>query len=119
MTFPEFLPFPRFPDTISPGFGSVSDVIIGRSGTSESTPRVPRDIASSYLCWSNVGDPLKSSKDILNMAIVVSSLWSCQDFLAKLIQAVGQLCSKASMAHNLRLVKDLVDQASAAGAKVR
>ncbi|OAF61011.1 Carbon-nitrogen hydrolase [Pseudogymnoascus destructans] len=33
------------------------------------------------------------------------------------IVAVGQLCSKVSMAHNLRLVKDLVDQASAAGAK--
>jgi hypothetical protein len=34
------------------------------------------------------------------------------------IQAVGQLCSTASMAHNLGLVKTLIDIAAKAGAKV-
>jgi hypothetical protein len=85
--FPVFFPFPRFPGTISPDFGSASDVIIGRPGT-ESTPRflyachvISRQLGS---CWSSVDDSLKACKDKLNMAIVVSDLWFCQNFLAKM-----------------------------------
>jgi hypothetical protein len=53
LRFPKFFPFPRFPGTISPDFGSASDVIIGRSGTVRRKHHIivclPRDIASIYL----------------------------------------------------------------------
>lgn len=86
--FPEFFPLPRFPGTISPDFGSVSDVIIGRSGTSEAhhvlyaCHVISRQV--DY-CWSSVDDSLKTHKDKLNMAIVVSGVWFSQDFFAKII----------------------------------
>lgn len=76
---PRVLPVPGFPGTISPGFGS-ADVIIGRPGTSESTPRFvckPRDIASSWLLLEQCERLFKDFKDKLKMAIVVSDLWFC------------------------------------------
>lgn len=54
------------------------------------------------------------------MAIVVCTRQSTRrDHADPSPQAIGQLCSTASMAENLGLAKTLIEKAAKAGAKVR